>query len=112
MWQRVKQFITAYLSDQKQSFGEHPMFYPGRDWKIMLGVFVAIAVIVACVGGYMFMQIRAGTFFQSTSDSATSTELVDIDQNDLADVIDFYEQRRTRFQEIKEEPLEVVDPSK
>jgi len=111
MWNSVKQFITDRLSDQTPTFGEHPMFYPGRDWKIILGTFVVINIIVAGLGVYMFLQVQRSAFFGSSGESGDTQQLQNIDRTKLTNVIEQYEQRRVNFTEYQQNPPEVFDPS-
>lgn len=112
MWQTLKQSITDRLSDRAPTFGEHPMFYPGRDWKIILGTFVALNVAIAVAAVYMFFQVQQGSFFASSADSQGDRELIRIEKTKLSSVIDHYEQRRANFQDYKDNPPSVFDPSR
>jgi len=86
------------------------MFYPGRDWKIILGAFAALNIVVAGFGVYMFLQVQQGAFFGGDADASDTVQLTQIDKTTLTEVIEYYEQKRATFEQYRQSPPRLVDP--
>lgn len=82
---------------------------PQRDWKIILVAFVAISFMVIVFSSYIYWRINSGGFFMTSSREESPTET--IDRSELKKVIRLYETKSQSFQKLKNEKLEIIDPS-
>lgn len=110
MKERIKNYIRFRFGKQRQSIGEHPMFYPVRDWMVLIGVFTTVNIVIVLLASLMYFQIEEGRFFANTV-SEEEVSLERIDRTLLVNVTEFYEQRRQRFNEFASSSPETFDPS-
>ena len=99
------------MSDRKVTFGEHPLFYPSRDWKIMFLIFLVLCAGVIAMGLYMLSQVEQDAFFEGGEPDPSALELT-FDANQLQNTVGHYEQKRERYRELQASPPQVFDPSR
>lgn len=108
--QITKWFRKLLPRNGDQHIGAHPMFRPTRDWLVIVVVFVGVTVAIAAAAWYMFVQVEEGSFFASTSAREEASD-VRLQKNELTNVIEYYEQKRRRFNQFSEGSLSTFDPS-
>lgn len=79
------------------------------DWKFILVSFVVINIIFIIFNIYIFVKINSGEVFMS--DQTKNTEIKTINKSGLDKVVNFYDQKKNIFSDIKKDNTIFEDPS-
>lgn len=89
---------------KKESFKLSPDIY----WRIILGLFLALVVITALFGSYVFSQINQELMLPTDSSNSIK-EKGKIEKTQEA--LDFFSKREEKSKEILNAPASVIDPA-
>ncbi len=82
---------------------------PENDWKIMFIGFVAVIIIVFSLCGYYFIKVERGDAL--VQDGVEVVEVNSFNLNRLRQLIKNYQERMLKFEESKNNPEDILDPS-
>lgn len=106
MWHTIRSWFTRSDDQLRQ----HSLFRPDRDWLIMLVGFAILNGLIVLVAVYVFFQVQAGTFF-ARPEPGEAEAAARIEKQQLTNVIEHYEQKRSRFRSLRQGPPSTFDPS-
>ena len=101
--------ITGKFFGRRRGSPKVQEINPRRDWSIVLGFFVFIALSIIAFSSYMYWRINSGSFFVTSGGKKLFVET--IDRAELKNIIRHYENKDRLFQEIKNKKPQVIDPS-
>ncbi len=81
---------------------------PEADWKIIFSAGLFLAVCMIIFNAYIFIKIDKGDIF--TVDALEGGERT-LDVRKLEEVVNYYEDRESKYEEIKSSGTSVPDPS-
>lgn len=85
-------------------FGRDPRF----DWEVVLLFFLALNIISATAGFFVYERINAGEIFLvEKADTAPKNVM---DTFELEKTVSFFENKRERFEILRKTPLRTADP--
>lgn len=82
---------------------------PSDDWRVIFVVMLSLAIFVVLFGMYMFIKIEQGDIFVVQKEVSETDHT--LNQNLLIKTIQFYQDRAMKFEAIKANKEEIVDPS-
>jgi len=105
----VQEKIKGLFAKGAGSVGRRPLFSPARDWLLV--------VLVNTVLGVCFIAFGSITFFgvldeNSKGGSHTGeTPAVSVDQERLQEVLAVFEARASAYNDLLDNPPQLIDPS-
>ncbi len=87
-----------------------PSFNPERDWKIIFVIAVLFFVAQVAFNGYIFWSVKEGNIFNSQT--KIEDHIPEILVKQLEKNISFFESKKIRFDQIKQDGLKTVDPAR
>ncbi len=82
---------------------------PERDWQIVVGLSVAVAVCFAVFAYLFFQKVNNGEIFQVEKKAADTSKVFDVVE--LKKVTDDYTAKKVRFDQLHLRATKMVDPS-
>lgn len=87
----------------------HELYHPARDWKIILVVFVCVALALAGLSAYLFLKINSGEIFTTSQEQFQETQV--LDAQTLKNTVARFEAKKARLVELETTPVVAPDPS-
>jgi len=106
--QKILKNIKARLDKQRFQPGRS-VTHPTRDWKIILGAFTALNIVIIILSTFLFLQINKGEIFLVDSTSPSTVD--SIDKVLLKETLSFFEEKERVFESLKRNKPTLVDPS-
>jgi len=95
--------------ERENSYESKEIITALRDWKALLISVVVIAILVIIGSAYLFFEIDNEHIFQNKLPPASSPII--IDRELVGKVINSFEEKTRRFDELSRQAPEIIDPS-
>lgn len=82
---------------------------PNRDWCFLIFFFLVFNIFITIISVYLFIEISNGEIFLTSKKENVPTET--IDKTKLSQIIKFYQNKTTKFQEIKLNKKNYINPA-
>ena len=81
---------------------------PNRGWYILIFFFLVFNIFIIAVSMYLYIEIYNGEIFSSPQKDSVLMEI--IDKTKLTQIIEDYQNKTIKFQEIKLNKKNYIDP--
>lgn len=101
--------LLSHIKHVRSPHLSHELYYPDRDWKIILVSFVCVALALAGLSAYLFLKINSGEIFTTSQERFQEMQI--LDTQTLKETVSRFEAQKARLMELQTSPVVAPDPS-